>query len=143
MDELEVTRQPRRPLFVFFPTITTHVPFVPTPPYQPDWTRILTISPYDTKDLDEAWSDYPDWMNLGPSYVKALAYAYATIGGYLRLRADRDFVVLLIGDHQPPSLVSGDGADVGRACSRHREPPGRAGSVCCTIVSLRGWRSPS
>ena len=110
MDELEVARQPRRPLFVFFPTITTHVPFVPTPPYQPDWSRILTVSPYDAKDLDQAWSDYPDWMNLGPSYVKALSYAYATIGGYLRLRADRDFVVLLIGDHQPPSLVSGDGA---------------------------------
>ena len=49
-------------------------------------------------------------MNLGPSYVKALRYAYDTVSGYLKLRSDRDFVVLLIGDHQPPSLVSGEGA---------------------------------
>ena len=29
------------PLFVFFPTISTHIPFSPTPPYQPDWPRAL------------------------------------------------------------------------------------------------------
>ena len=33
-----------------------------------------------------------------------------TVGGYLRLRADRDVVMILIGDHQPPGLVSGAGA---------------------------------
>ena len=52
----------------------------------------------------------PDWLNLGPSYVQALRYAYATAGGYLRLRADRDLVMILVGDHQPPALVSGEGA---------------------------------
>ena len=54
--------------------------------------------------------DYPDWLNLGPSYVKALRYAYRTIGGYLRYRAERDFILILVGDHQPPALVSGEGA---------------------------------
>ena len=110
VDALEVAIQPRRPVFVFFPTVTTHAPFVPTPPYQPDWARVLTPSPYDRVDLDRAWSDYPDWLNLGPSYVKALAYAHRTVGGYLRLRADRDFVLVLVGDHQPPALVSGEDA---------------------------------
>ena len=71
---------------------------------------MLTENPYDQDALDVAWSDWPDWMNLGPSYVKALRYAYDTVSGYLRFRGDRDFVVLLIGDHQPPSLVSGVGA---------------------------------
>ena len=110
VDAMEVATWPRRPVFVFFPTVTTHAPFVPTPPYQPDWARVLTPSPYDRAELDRAWSDYPDWLNLGPSYVKALAYAYTTVGGYLRLRAERDLVLILIGDHQPPSLVSGEGA---------------------------------
>ena len=110
IDALEIAAQPRRPVFVFFPTVTTHAPFVPTPPYQPDWARMLTPSPYDDVDLDRAWSDYPDWLNLGPSYVKALAYAYRTVGGYLRLRSERDVVLVLVGDHQPPALVSGEGA---------------------------------
>jgi hypothetical protein len=107
MDALEVARPRRRPLFVFFPTISTHAPFTPAPPYQKDWARILSASPYDRAELDRAWSDQPDWTNLGPSYVQSLSYTHATIGGYLRLRADRDFVVILIGDHQPPALVSG------------------------------------
>ena len=110
VDSLEVAPQPRRPAFVFFPTITTHAPFTPAPPYQPDWARVLTSNPHDADELDRAWSDYPDWLNLGPSYVKGLTYAYATLDGYLRLRADRDLVMIVVGDHQPPSLVSGEGA---------------------------------
>ena len=109
-DALEIAPLPRRPAFIFFPTITTHAPFTPAPPYQPDWTRILTPNPYDAADVDRAWSEQPDWLNLGPSYVTALTYAHATLGGYLRLRADRDFVVVLVGDHQPPALVGGEGA---------------------------------
>jgi phosphoglycerol transferase MdoB-like AlkP superfamily enzyme len=107
IDDLEVVRQPRRPLFVFFPTISTHAPFTPAPPYQPDWTRVLTNDPYDAATLMQAWADEPDWMNLGPSYVHSLVYAHQTVGGYLRLRAARDFVLILVGDHQPPGLVSG------------------------------------
>ena len=110
IDALEVAPQPRRPLFVFFPTISTHAPFTPAPPYQPDWPRVLTSKPYDAAELDRAWSDQPDWLNLAPSYVKSLDYTHATLAGYLGLRADRDLVMLLIGDHQPPGLVSGEGA---------------------------------
>jgi len=107
IDALEVAPPSRRPLFVFFPTISTHAPFTPAPPYQKDWVRVLTKNPYDTADLDRAWSEQPDWTNLGPSYVQSLIYTYETFGGYLRLRADRDLVMILIGDHQPPALVSG------------------------------------
>jgi hypothetical protein len=71
---------------------------------------MLTSNPYDSADVDHAWSQQPDWLNLGPGYVQSLIYTHATLGGYLRLRADRDFVVILIGDHQPPALVSGPDA---------------------------------
>ena len=110
VDALEIAPQPHPPAFVFFTTISTHAPFVPTPPYQPDWARVLTATPYDADALDRAWSAWPDWMNLGPSYLEALRYAFANVGGYLRLRADRDLVMILVGDHQPPALVSGEGA---------------------------------
>ena len=110
MDELVVAGQPRPPVFVFLPTISTHTPFLPAPPYQPDWSRILKPHPYDNEVRDAAYQDTPDWLDLGPGYVKALTYSFDTIGGYLRLRHDRDFVVILIGDHQPPAVVSGEGS---------------------------------
>ena len=110
VDAAELAAPDRPPAFVFFATISTHAPFVPAPPYQDDWPRVLTAVPYDADVLDRAWSAWADWTNLGPSYVEALRYAFAYLGGYLRLRADRDLVLVLVGDHQPPALVSGAGA---------------------------------
>lgn len=110
LDELELAGTERQPVFAFFPTISTHAPFTPAPPYQPDWRRVLTPTPYDQAALDDAWSRQPDWTNLTPSYAEALNYSHTVIGGYLRHRADRDLVVVLIGDHQPAAFVSGEGA---------------------------------
>ncbi|MBD95391.1 MAG: hypothetical protein CL482_14205 [Acidobacteria bacterium] len=110
VDALEIEPTREQPAFVFFTTISTHAPFVPAPPYQADWARVLTTDPYDAEALDRAWSAWPDWTNLGPSYLEAIEYALSNIGGYLRLRADRDLVMVLVGDHQPPALVSGEGA---------------------------------
>lgn len=110
LDAAEIEPRSRAPLFVFFPTTGTHTPFTPTAPYQPDWQRMLTPHPYEEDDLLHAWSQQPDWMNLGPSYARALGATYTWIGGLLRKRADRDLVMILIGDHQPPALVSGEGA---------------------------------
>jgi hypothetical protein len=110
MDEREVASRGRAPVFVFFPTTGTHTPFRPTAPYQPDWARMLTPEPYEPADVERMWNQEPDWLNLGPSYVQALSATYVTLGGYLRQRADRDFVLILMGDHQPPAAVSGPGA---------------------------------
>jgi hypothetical protein len=109
-DALEAGRPSRVPLFVFFPTISTHFPFSPTPPYQADWRRMLTARPYDGPDIVRAYSKQPDWTHFGPGYVDAVSYAYATLGGYLRSSADRDLIMILLGDHQPPAAVSGEGA---------------------------------
>jgi hypothetical protein len=98
------------PVFVFLPTISTHTPFTPVPPYQPDWPRVLTAQPYDEAALVAAYDAEPDWENLGPDYVRALAYLHDTVSGYLREHTGRDLVLVVVGDHQPPALVSGEGA---------------------------------
>ena len=110
LDALELSAPSRARLFVFFPTLTTHVPFGPTPVYQPDWPRMLTDTPYDPAQIVASYATEPDYVDFGPGYARAVSYAYQTIAGFLQYRADRDFVLILIGDHQPPALVSGEGA---------------------------------
>ena len=122
LDAAEIDPSARAPLFVFFPTTGTHTPFTPTAPYQPDWPRMLTPHPYEQADVVRSWSQQPDWMNLGPSYAHALGATYTWIGGLLRKRADRDLVMILIGDHQPPALVSGEGASWEVPVHVDREP---------------------
>ena len=83
MDALAFTPRHRHRLFVFLPTISTHAPFTPVPPYQPDWTRLLTPTPYDEDDLSRAYKAAPDWSDLGPDTRRSLAYVHETLGGYL------------------------------------------------------------
>lgn len=110
VDAVEVAKTPRPPVFIVFPTISTHTPFIPTPPYEPDWTRVLGDEPYTPEALEASYSETADWLDLSPGYIKALTYDFDTLGGYLRLRQGRDLVMILIGDHQPPALVAGEGA---------------------------------
>jgi hypothetical protein len=111
LDALDAARTPSSPpLFVFFPTVSSHTPFGPTPPYQPDWPRMLTKDPYDAGDLEKALALDPALLDLGPSYIRALSYAYDSIAGYLKRHLGRDSVYILVGDHQPPAAVSGVGA---------------------------------
>jgi len=110
LDELAIAPQPHQPIFAFFPTVSTHAPFIPTPPYQPDWSRLASSKPFDDRALEASWDQTPDWLNLEPGYLQSIGYAFASFGGYLRHRPDRDLVMILIGDHQPPALVTGPGA---------------------------------
>jgi len=107
LDALEGTRHPRAPLFVVFPTSTTHAPFGPVAPYHTDWSRLLADEAYEEERVERALSNRPDLTNLRPSYVHAMAYEYATLAGYLREHAGDALVMIAIGDHQPAAAVSG------------------------------------
>jgi hypothetical protein len=71
---------------------------------------MLTATPYDEAEYQKAWAEPPDWLNLGPSYVRAIDYTLTTLGGFVSQPRTRDLVLIVIGDHQPPALVSGEGA---------------------------------
>ena len=110
LDALERNRLSRKPVFVVFPTSTTHAPFGPVAPYQPDWSRMLASDAFAKADVERSMAATPDLTNLRPSYTHAMAYEYATIAGYLRQHPRDNMVVVAIGDHQPPAAVSGRGA---------------------------------
>ena len=109
-DALERSQPSPKPTFMFFPTISTHFPFIPTPPYQPDWARMLTATPYSGSAIVEAYDQEPDWTSFGPGYVRAVRYTYQTLAGYLRANAGSDRILIVLGDHQPAAAVSGEGA---------------------------------
>ena len=106
LDALERTKRARPPVFAVFPTSTTHAPFGPVAPYEPDWSRLLTSKPYDSAEAIRALAARPDLRNLRPSYVKAMAYDFDTLAGYVRRQTD-DPLLIVVGDHQPPAAVSG------------------------------------
>ena len=110
LDALELARTGRTPVFAFMAGVSTHTPFSPTAPFQPDWQKLMTPTPYTTEAMYEAFEHVPDWLNLGPSYIRALQYVYASVGSYVQRQGARDSVIVILGDHQPPAMVSGQGA---------------------------------
>jgi len=110
LDVLEPPGARREPLFVFLATINTHIPFLPTPPYQSDWARLHTAEPFDAAAVAASLARTPDWKSLGGPYAESFAYTFTYLAGYLREHADSDAVLVLLGDHQPASSVAGLGA---------------------------------
>lgn len=100
-----------KPRFTFFPTITTHLPFSPVPPFQSDWARLLSEQPFDEAELQRALAERPNWTLMRPDYIRMMGYAYQWLGAYLREQAGREAFYILVGDHQPAATVTGEGAN--------------------------------
>lgn len=107
LKERELNAEDGLPRFVFFPTISTHAPFRPTPPYEPDWGRVLGVAPFDEAELAAALAVRPNYKDLSVDYADAMAYAFSWLAGWLRQAEGADWVLLVIGDHQPPASVGG------------------------------------
>ena len=98
------------PRFVFFPTITCHLPFNPVPPYQPEWSKVLAEKPFAEADVERALAEKPDWLNMTPSYLRMVDYTYQWLGAYFRQTEPREAIYILVGDHQPAANITGEGA---------------------------------
>lgn len=99
-----------KPRFAFFPTITCHLPFSPVPPFQPDWDRVLGDRPFDEADVQRVLQEKPNWMRMGPDYVRMVEYTYRWLGSFLSRPAPRETFYIFVGDHQPAANVTGEGA---------------------------------
>jgi hypothetical protein len=71
---------------------------------------MLARKPYDGPEIVRAYARQPDWTDFGPGYVEAMTYDLDVLAGYLSGHADRDLVMIVLGDHQPPAAVSGEHA---------------------------------
>jgi len=109
-DQMHPVRPDSPPRFLFFPTITSHLPFGPVPPYQSDWQKLLTPDPFGAEESKRLLNAYVDWLDMLPNYVGMFDYTYQWLGGYLKRPEPRESVMLWVGDHQPAASVSGEGA---------------------------------
>ena len=108
--DLEAHTDSHAPLLVFMPTINTHIPFLPVPPYQADWQRVLKDDPFPPEDVKTSLAATPDWEALGGPYSDSFVYTFTYLAGYVRAHAGADQTLVLIGDHQPAASVAGVGA---------------------------------
>lgn len=101
INELHPANPDGKPRFLFYPTITSHVPYRPTPPYQPEWSRLTSDTPFSDEATATALADVIDWNDLFPGYVSTIEYTFNWLAGYQSQWQPRDWIMILVGDHQP------------------------------------------
>lgn len=105
--QIEVAATDRAPLLVLFPTINSHAPFAPLPPYQADWGQIDIHRAALVSESAELGHRLLDGEALAAAYRRSMRYNLAVLSGYISQFAPAKALFMVLGDHQPPAIVGG------------------------------------
>lgn len=101
-----------RPLFAEIGFISSHAPWTPILEVIDDWDSIGDGAVFQRWDgagerPDELWRDGD---RVREHYARSVAYAVDAMAGYARRYIDDDVLLIVLGDHQPAPLITGDDA---------------------------------
>lgn len=111
LQRLELEKPNRRPVMAEVDLVSSHVPWAPLPRLV-DWSRVGDGSVFDPmpaegESPEDVWRD-PDQVKA--AYAESVAYSLDAVTSFVQQLHDRDLVLVVLGDHQPASIVSGEGA---------------------------------
>ncbi|MFC4261023.1 hypothetical protein ACFOZ5_18535 [Marinobacter lacisalsi] len=100
------------PVFAELSLISSHAPWVPVLPVLEDWRSI------GRGEVFEPWrgageapvSLWKDPERVRAHYARAVAYSINVVAGYIENRMNQRSLLVVLGDHQPAPLVTGEDA---------------------------------
>ncbi len=100
------------PLFAEVSLISSHAPWTPIAPVLEDWSTIGDGSVFSrwAEDGDPPEVVWRDPERVRRQYASALDYVLRVLASYAANFVDGDTLLILVGDHQPAPLITGDGA---------------------------------
>jgi hypothetical protein len=110
LQRLELERPNRAPVMAEIDLVSSHTPWAPLPRLV-DWSRVGDGSVFESMPAQgespkEVWRD-PDLVKA--AYAESVAYSLDAVTSFVQQLHDRDLVLVVLGDHQPASIVSGEG----------------------------------
>jgi phosphatidylglycerophosphate synthase len=105
-NELEPEHQP---LMAEIDLVSSHWPWAPLP-QMVDWNDVGDGSVFDPmpgrgQSSDEVWSDP---ARVQAAYGQSIEYTMSTLVSFVQNYGDDNLVMVVLGDHQPASVVTGD-----------------------------------
>lgn len=102
-------RQRDRPLFIEYALISSHGPWEPLPPLLDDWESIGDGSVFDGM-APPLPADRQGWSGMTRNYADSVDYTLKVLRDYITRYIADDALIIVLGDHQPAPLITGDGA---------------------------------
>ncbi|WP_374455510.1 sulfatase-like hydrolase/transferase [Nocardioides sp.] len=108
VQHLELAAPDRQPVMAEIDLISSHAP----------WSRTPRLIPQDSVGDGSIYAGMPDTLpseadiwpdadRVRAAYAGAVAYSLRSVVAHLEAYADEDTVVVMLGDHQPATIVSG------------------------------------
>jgi hypothetical protein len=100
------------PSMTVVPLVTSHAPWTPVPPTV-GWAEVRNGQVYQAPTGDAEPPEAiltRDPERVRSDYARSIAYSLGSVLSYATLRADTDFVMIIVGDHQPAPVVAGPNA---------------------------------
>ena len=112
LHRLELARRHRPPLFAEVDLISSHAPWTRIPRLIP-WNEVGDGSIFDRVPAEESTRArlFGDAGRARSAYGHSIEYTMSTIASYVQHYGDDNTVVVLLGDHQPATVVTGQGAN--------------------------------
>ncbi len=109
---LELAKRHRRALFAEVDLISSHAPWTRIPRLIP-WDEVGDGSVFDSVPLEESTqaSLFGDSARARKAYGLSIEYSLNTLFSFVQHYGDDNLVLVVLGDHQPATTVSGQGAD--------------------------------
>jgi hypothetical protein len=107
-----IREQHEQPLFAELALISSHAPWVPILPVLEDWETIGDGEVFQrwTGAGEAPVSLWRDPERVREHFAQAIAYALETASGFASRYLERDTLLILLGDHQPAPLITGENA---------------------------------
>lgn len=98
----ELAARPRPPLFAEVDLISSHAP----------WTRIPRLVAWDELGDGSIFHRIPadEPADVRAAYGRSIEYSLGALFSFVQRYGDEDLVLVVLGDHQPATIVSGHGA---------------------------------
>jgi hypothetical protein len=107
----ELAKRHRRPVFAEVDLISSHEPWTRIPRLIP-WAKLGDGSIFNRVPLEESTTAhlFGDSARARKAYGLSIQYTMSTIVSFMRRYGSDKTVIVLLGDHQPATTVSGEGA---------------------------------
>lgn len=108
---LELAPEGRRPVMAEIDLITSHAPWSRVPRMVPP-AEVGDGSVFDgmPRTLDSEADIWPDPDRVRAAYAGAIEYSLRALVSFVLTHGDEDTVVVMLGDHQPATILSGPDA---------------------------------
>lgn len=102
---------PHDPVMAEIDLVSSHTPWAPLPQLVP-WEQIGDGSVYDPQpgQSESAGTVWQSVKTVQRFYGRSVQYSLGSLFSFLENVDDPNLVVIVLGDHQPAAIVSGDGA---------------------------------